>query len=148
VEEKKYEENHSCKLNSCLFFTLSKLSRTLKKSADDIFLKTGLSPSHAFILYLVNLKPEAHQKEVGEYLNLTPSTMTRFVEKLQAKHLIERHVEGKNVFLKVTQDGKALQPEIMKAWSEVTQQMEKALTDEEREIYINLTHKLLDNLSH
>ncbi len=75
-----------CKLNSCLFFTSSKLSRVLQKQADDIFSATSLSPSHAFILYIVCLKNRIHQKEVGDYLLLTPSTVARFVEKVEGKN--------------------------------------------------------------
>lgn len=135
-----------CKLNSCLFFTSSKLSRVLKKQADDIFKTTGLSPSHAFILYFVSLKKRVHQKDVGDYLLLTPSTMTRFVEKLEAKKLVIKEVEGKNVYLNITKKGEDLQPAIFDSWKELNDLMNSTLTEEEKMLYLRLTNKMLSNI--
>jgi len=135
-----------CQLNRCLFFSLSKVSRMLKKEADDKFAVTGLSPSHAFILYIVCLKERIHQKEVGDYLMLTPTTMTRFVDKLVSKHLVEREIEGKNVYLCATAEGEQLKPQVMKAWDNLNQLLNATLTEEEKKTYIELNNKILTNL--
>lgn len=135
-----------CKLNSCLFFTTTKLTRVLKKNADDIFNITGLSPSHAFILYMVALKKKIHQKEVGEYLHLTPSTISRFVAKLESKKLIEKEVEGKNVYLIITEKGQMLQTTIMQSWETLNSLLNSTLTDDEKLEFIKLSNKILTNL--
>jgi DNA-binding MarR family transcriptional regulator len=135
--------DNECQLNSCLFFSLSKVSRALKKEADDRFSVTGLSPSHAFILYIVCLKQRIHQKEVGDYLMLTPSTVTRFVEKLESKKLVIKEVEGKNVYLCATSQGEELKTHVMKAWDSLNKVINSTLSDEEKKIYIELNNKIL-----
>ncbi len=132
-----------CQLNSCLFFSLSKVSRALKKEADNRFAVTGLSPSHAFILYIVCLKQRIHQKEVGDYLMLTPSTVTRFVEKLESKKLVRKEVEGKNVYLCATPQGEALKAHVMEAWNNLNRAINSTLSDEEKKLYIELNNKIL-----
>ncbi len=136
----------TCQLNSCLFFSLSKVSRTLKKEADMHFAVTGLSPSHAFILYIVCLKQRIHQKEVGDYLLLTPSTMTRFVDKLESKGLVRKELEGKNVFLCATAQGEALKPTVMNAWEQLNTAIHSALSDDEKQLYIELNNKIVSKL--
>ena len=42
---------------SCLYFTSNKLNRILNKMAEEEFLKTGLSPSHALTLMNIDFQP-------------------------------------------------------------------------------------------
>ena len=135
---------NECQLNTCLFFTSSKLSRVMKKEADDLFRITGLSPSHAFVLYIVHLRERVHQKDVGEYLQLSPSTMTRFIDKLVIKGLVIKETEGKNVFLSITEKGRELQPRIMESWNALNSLLNGTLDENEKLTYLRLTHKILE----
>ncbi len=135
-----------CTLNSCLFFSTGKLSRALGKIADEAFSKTGLSPSHALLLYLVNLNGGIKQKELGETLHLTPSTITRLIEKLERKNLVSKQSEGKQVYLNTTPEGLALQDEIMESWSQLHRGYEGVLTEEETAHFIEISGKLLNHL--
>ena len=111
------EEDQDCMLGGCLFFSCTKLARLLGKIADEAFQVLGFSPSHALILYVVNQRNGIYQKEIGELLHLTPSTITRFIEKLEAKKLVYRKNDGKNVYIYPTESGLLMQPEIIKAWN-------------------------------
>ena len=135
-----------CHLNSSLFFTVSKLSRSFKNKGDDIFQKTGLSPSHAFILYVLYTKGTVHQKDMGNFLHLSPSTMTRFIQKLETKGYLEKTSEGKNIYLTLTDKGQRHMPTLIDAWNEVNTLISTALTEEERTTYMKLSHKLLKHL--
>lgn len=146
MTHEKQTSQDQCKLNSCLFFSSSKLSRALKKVADETFSITGLSPSHAFILYIVSSNDRIHQKEVGELLHLTPSTMTRFVEKLEHRKLVIKSSEGKNVYLSITDKGITLKPIIMDAWDTLNTLLNSALNDEEKLMYIQLNNKIQSKL--
>ena len=106
-------------LDNCLYFTVNKLSRVLTKMAEDSFKKTGLSPTHAFLMMLVNEKPGLTQTEVAESLHMMPSTITRFVDKLVVKGLIERKVNGKNSLIFLTDAGEEIQDEIKRAWKDL-----------------------------
>ena len=64
-------------LHNCLYFTANSLARVITRMAEEEFRATGLSPSHAFLVMLVNDKPGIGQKELCEQLYLAPSTVTR-----------------------------------------------------------------------
>ena len=139
-------DEKDCRLNDCLFFSSAKLARVLGKTADDAFSKTGLSPSHALLLYIVNQNGEIHQKEIGERLHLTPSTITRFVEKLEGKRLVSRKTNGKNVYICTTEKGLLLQSEIIIAWNDLHTVYEDILTEDETRQFIEISRKLLEKL--
>lgn len=136
------------RLDDCLFFSITKLSRVFGKMAEDTFGKTGLSPSHALILYMVNRSEHLHQKEIGEKLHLSPSTITRFIEKLETKGFVTKTVEGKNAFICTTEKGLALQPDIIESWHALHEKYAHILSTEEVVQFIGLSEKLLKVLDH
>lgn len=146
MDKKIMLDETECQLNSSLFFTVSKLSRSFKNKGDEIFLKTGLSPSHAFILYALHTRGTVHQKDMGNFLHLSPSTMTRFIQKLETKGYLEKTSEGKNVYLTLTDVGRQHMPSLIDAWNEVNTLLSSALTEKERATYMKLSHKLLTHL--
>lgn len=111
----------NCILDNCLYFTVNKLSRAITRMAEDSFKKTGLSPTHAFLLMLVNNKPGISQSELAEQLHMMPSTITRFIDKLVMKGLIERKAEGKRSFIYPTETGENTQQDIRAAWKDLYQ---------------------------
>lgn len=102
-------------LHTCLFFTTNRLSRAITKMAEEEFSVTGLTPMYGYLIRLVIGTPGIPHKELAEKLYITPSTLTRFVDKLESKQLVERHVQGKNVFLYPTEKGKELEGTIRAA---------------------------------
>lgn len=131
------------RLDDCLFFSITKLSRVFGKMAEDAFGKTNLSPSHALILYMVNRAGRLHQKEIGEKLHLMPSTITRFIEKLESKGLVTKVIEGKNAFICTTETGLALQSNIIDSWHVLHEKYGNILSAEEVSQFIGLSEKLL-----
>lgn len=136
----------TCRLNTCLFFSSTKLAREFSKIGEETFKHIGLSPSHAMLIYVLNLTDEIQQKELGERLYLTPSTITRFIEKLEYKGLVTKRSEGKNVFVCSTAQGKELQDAIVAAWNSLYNLYEGILTEEESRQFIRITNKLLEKL--
>jgi len=94
----------------------------------------------------VNQSGSIHQKEIGERLHLMPSTITRFVEKLEVKKLVLRKNEGKNVILCATKEGLEMQKDILKAWNQLNHSYEGILTQEETKQFIEISTKLLKQL--
>lgn len=103
-------------VHRCLYFNASKLARTMNRLAEEQFLRLGLAPSHAFLVMLVDERPGISQKEIAEELHLTQSTITRFIDTLVAKGLVERKSEAKLARVYATPEGKRLYPELERAW--------------------------------
>jgi Transcriptional regulators len=102
-------------LHNCLFFTANRLSRAITKIAEEEFAATGLTPMYGYLILLVNGQPGVSQKELAEKLAIAPSTVTRFIDKLEAKRLVERKVQGKTVHVNPTPKGQELEAAIRQA---------------------------------
>ncbi|NBD23842.1 MarR family winged helix-turn-helix transcriptional regulator [Paenibacillus glycinis] len=102
-------------LRTCLFFNANRLSRAVTRMAEEQFARTGLSPMYGYLILIVNGSPGITQKLLAEKLYITPSTLTRFIDKLETKGLVERKVSGKTVLVYPTDKGLALEPQIRSA---------------------------------
>lgn len=126
-------------LSSCLYFNSNKLARIIGKMADEEFRITGLSPTYAFLISIVNETEGTSQKYIGEKLCITPSTITRFIDKLENKGLVIRKTDGKNALIYLTQKGKMLQIDINKAWHNLHHRYSEILGEEkEKELVHNI----------
>lgn len=108
-------------LHCCLYFTANSLSRVITRMAEEAFQKTGLSPSHAFLIMLVTDHPGIGQKELSEKLRLAPSTVTRFVDALVYKGYLTRMSEGKASNVYPTEAANELRGPIDDAWESLHQ---------------------------
>lgn len=102
--------------HNCLYFTANSLARKITKMGEDCFRTTGLSPSHAFLMMIVNDYPGIGPKELSGHLNLAPSTVTRFVDTLIYKGLLTKTFQGKNTRIEMTKQGRDLLETILAAW--------------------------------
>jgi len=103
-------------LESCLFFNTNALSRYLLKLAEKEFKPLKLSPAHASLLLLVYDTPGISPKKLSGQLHLTPSTITRFVDALEKKGLVNRVAKGKAAFISPTEKGVALKSPVTIAY--------------------------------
>ena len=89
----------------CIYFNLSTLNRKITKIWQDEFNLLGLSPSHGYLLSAMAEKPMATQKELSEIMELDASTITRFIDALSTKKLIEKVRTGKGAEFILTPEG-------------------------------------------
>lgn len=75
----------------CLYFNVNALTRKVNRVWDQAFADLGLSPAHAYLLRLVLSKPGISQKEIAGELRLEKSTVTRFIDALEAKGYLKRN---------------------------------------------------------
>lgn len=106
-------------LSCCLYFTASKLSRVLTKMAEDEFKPLGISPTYAFLLKVVNEHPGSGTCQIAEELEIAPSTITRFVDKLESKGLLVRVFEGRCAQITLTEEGKAMIGQVDQVWEKL-----------------------------
>ena len=89
----------------CIYFNLSTLNRKITKIWQDEFNLLGLSPSHGYLLSAMAENPMATQKELSEIMELDASTITRFIDALSTKKLIEKVRTGKGAEFILTSEG-------------------------------------------
>jgi len=83
------------KYAECLYFTTNALARKVEKLAIKSWKPVNLSPSHAYLLMLVIEQPGIQPGFISDHLQLTPSTVTRLIEKLEERKLLIRTSSGK-----------------------------------------------------
>jgi MarR family transcriptional regulator, organic hydroperoxide resistance regulator len=106
----------SSRYGACLLFAANALARTLTAIGEAEFSKMGLSYSHAYLLSELALNPGQTPSMLSETLFLSPSTITRLIEKLETRGLAYRQSEGKNTLVFPTQKGTELAPAVGEAW--------------------------------
>ncbi|MCB9234650.1 MAG: MarR family transcriptional regulator [Bacteroidia bacterium] len=107
------QKSHYC---GCLYYSANALARVMTKMADEAFAPTGLAPSYALMLMGINQKPGIQPKQISEYMQLTPSTVTRLLDKLEGNGLVEKQAQGRNTAIFPTEKSLALQTQIKACW--------------------------------
>ncbi|REE66724.1 DNA-binding MarR family transcriptional regulator [Paenibacillus taihuensis] len=126
---------------NCMFFASNLLNRAITKMAEEEFKPTGLSPTYAFMMMAVQEQPGITQKELGKALHVTPSTITRFIEKLAYKGLVITRSEGKMSRVELTTLGIERMEVIREAWKSLFRRYVAILGKEEGR---NMTKMLYD----
>lgn len=78
----------------CLYFNLNALTRAVNQRWEKAYQAIGLSPAHAYLLRLVLSTPGITQKQLAAELRLAPSTITRFIDALVERGLLQRQANG------------------------------------------------------
>lgn len=124
-------ETKDSKYCTCLYHSANAFARVMTKMADEAFSQTGLSPSYAFLLMTVNDAPGIQPKAISRQMQLTPSTVTRLIEKMEYRGLLERKSVGRATEVFPTEKSLALKPELKKAWQSLYKQYNTILGKDE-----------------
>lgn len=108
----------------CIYFNLATLTRKINRIWSDAFGRVGLSPSHGYLLGAIAESPEASQKDLGALMELDASTITRFMDALEAKGLIEKTSRGKGASFVVTREGRKAHRAVNKTMDELYHDMQ------------------------
>ena len=74
----------------CLYFNSNALARTVTRIWSQAYQAFDLSPPHAFLLRVVLARPGLMPRELAKELNLSRSTVTRFLDSLEKRGLLTR----------------------------------------------------------
>ncbi len=99
----------------CLYFNANALVRRLNRIWDEAFKQLGLSPAHGYLLRLVLEQPGLSQKAIAQELGLAPSTVTRFIDALANRGLLQRSrgdSDGRELTVSATAQGEALRAQL------------------------------------
>lgn len=111
----------------CLYYSANAFARLMAKMADDAFLPTGLSASYAVLMMTVNHQPGICPRDISQHMQLSPSTVTRLIEKMEYRGFLERRSTGKFTEVYPTAAGTELMPVIQRAWQKLQATYEAVL---------------------
>jgi DNA-binding MarR family transcriptional regulator len=122
-----------------MHLTVNKFSRAVSKHFDFYFKPFSLATSYVELLMVIEEEGEVSQKIIAEELGLAPSTITRFINKLDKKGYINKTRSGKTMLISLDQK-KSKQ---VKELKEIYYSAEKGLQNILSEKYTETTNKLL-----
>ncbi|MBX9781863.1 MAG: MarR family transcriptional regulator [Chitinophagaceae bacterium] len=131
-----------------MYFSSNALARKIEKLAQESWKPVGLSPSHAYLLMLVIEEPGIQPTALVEQLLLTPSTITRLIEKLEEKKLVVRTTEGKSTNVYATPKAKQMLPQLNKCLGHFYENYSTILGREESARLVQNMNKVTDKLEH
>lgn len=132
--------------DNCLYFQTNNLARLLSGMADEAFQDIGLSPSHAFLLMKVNEKPGIQPSQLSEALGLSPSTITRLIEKMEYQGYLERESEGRATHVSPTNKCISKESDLRIAWKKLRERYTEILGDRYTEVLTEMATKAIDQL--
>ena len=138
----------ACKSNycKCLFYSANALARAMTKMAEQEFATTGLTPSYAFVLMTVNCKPGIQPLELSRHMQLTPSTVTRLVEKLEFNGFLERSIRGRTTEIFPTRKSKEANDLIIKSWNNLYCRYSRLIGEKKVNILTQMINDALNNI--
>jgi len=139
----KVSESQYCQ---CMYFVSNAFARKMSKLAEEAWKPVDLSPSHAYLLMLAIKQPGIQPSEIVDQLQLTPSTITRLIEKLEDKKVVIRTTEGKITYVFATPKGQQMLPEMEVCLTNFHSRYSKLLGSQESESLIQNMLKLADRI--
>lgn len=135
-----------CKYCQCLYFTANSLARKIEKLAIESWKEVNLPPSHAYLLMLIIEDAGIQPGALAGQMQLTPSTITRLIEKLEEKKLVVRTTEGKTTNVYPTPKAKELLPKLNSCVKHFYEKYSNILGKEESARLVANMNKVSDKL--
>ncbi len=105
--------------HACLYFSSSALARVLDRSAKELFGAVELSPTQGYILMAARKASGITVGDLAHVLVLDQSTVTKTLEKMELKGLVQREVFGRSVRIFLTQAGERREADAKAAWKKL-----------------------------
>ena len=136
-------------LHRCPYFTSASFARVISQMAEEECQLggTGLSPAHVYLIILVNDYEGISPSELAQKLNLAPSTITRMIDKLVIKGILERKIEGKNSMTYPTERSLEMQKYIVETFQRLYKRFTDVLGKKDGYKLIKMINEATDKLS-
>lgn len=113
--------------SKCLFFSYSALARALARVAEEQFAACDLSATQGYILIALSKAPGITASDLASVLFLDQSTVTKTIDRMVAKGLVQREPFGRSVRVFPTGKGDMKGVEAKAAWMKTRQVYMKAI---------------------
>lgn len=92
-------------LESCTYFVSNRLARETERIAKKVYQPTGMNPTYSYVLMAIDEQKSILLHDLADLMDYSPSTMSRFVDRLVEKGYVERTYHWRQVTLRLTSDG-------------------------------------------
>ena len=135
-------------------FEIKRMDNLLKRRINVMVKKKGIDEitmMHSFIIHYIydNRDRDIYQKDIEKVFHMNRSTITNMVKYLEEQGYITRRQVPSDARLKklgLTEKGERLHQIIGEAIHETEKKMQNALTTQEKEQFIRLSHKIRSQL--
>lgn len=114
-------------------------SREITRHFDSYFEEYGLATSYVELLLILQDQDELSQNDLADEMKLAPSTITRFVNKLVKKGLIEKKKVGRTAVITLSKKGQELLPALKRSFDNAENDLKGILGDK----YVHTIKELL-----
>lgn len=103
--------------SNCILYNVKKFERELSRIIEEEFNELGMHHTYAYILTFVAAHDYVKTKDIASTLNLSSSTVTRMITKLEDDNLIIKGSENSPVDISLSDSGREFMPLINDAWN-------------------------------
>jgi DNA-binding MarR family transcriptional regulator len=114
-------------------------SREITRHFDSYFEEYDLATSYVELLLILYDQDELSQNDLAEEMKLAPSTITRFVNKLVKKGLVQKNKVGRTAVITLSKKGEDQLPTLKRAFDSAVRDLKGILGDK----YVHTTKELL-----
>lgn len=110
--------------------------------------KLGVSRQEVLCISKLLKKPGATQKQIGDELFIDGPNMSRLIDGLVTKGLVERKPQmesRRSLALFLTKKGENMADQFLNVMNQLGEDFFKVLSDDEKEMYFNLLKKIAEN---
>lgn len=115
-------------------------SRNLTSFFDDRLSSFGLATSYVELLIQLMDNEPSTQTEIAGGLDLAPSTVTRFIDKLISEGYVNRKRAGRSVSIELTETGRKKTSEMKKVYDDTVMELNEMMGGK----YLDTVRKLLE----
>lgn len=122
-----------------MHFTVNSFAREVGKIFDDHLKSLDIAPSYAELLMLLSERDGMQQQEIADEMNLAPSTITRFIAKLQKEKLVKKRKKTGRSDVVLTEMGAQKTRQIKEEYARAVDEMKELLGEK----FVATTEQLL-----
>lgn len=129
---------------------LHQVARDLATALDRQLAPFGLTAQQAALLLHASRQQAASPSQLMTALGTDTAGMTKLADRLEAKHLIERHPnpeDRRSVLIALTEHGQALAPQLRPVFGRVTRQLFNGFSTDEIGVLTTMLERMRGNLA-
>ena len=105
--------------SNCMYFSTNLLARHLNNIANEAFKDLDFTPTQGFTLIAIGQLDKHYPSEIACELEMKPSTITRFLDKLEECGYIVRTYKGRQAKVDLTERGYEIIEKVNECWKKI-----------------------------